>query len=167
MPLPKMSPLDLLTLAAALGSGLAAGFFFAFSSVIMAALARIPAPQGIAAMQSINIVVINPWFFTVFFGTALLSAAAIVAALMRWHDARAVYWLAGGSIYLVGTIVVTMICNVPRNNALAALAPEVPAAATYWIDYLSSWTAWNHVRTIAPLASAALFTWALRLGAAL
>jgi uncharacterized membrane protein len=162
----KMSQLDLVTLAAALGSGLAAGFFFAFSFTVMPALAKIPAAQGIAAMQSINIVVINPWFFTVFFGTALLSVIAIVAALMRWQDPRAIQWLVAGTIYLLGTIVVTMVCNVPRNNALAALAPESPAAATYWIEYLSSWTAWNHVRTIAPLVSAALFTWALRRGAA-
>jgi uncharacterized membrane protein len=166
MPSTKMNSLDLLTLAAALGSGLAAGFFFSFSAVIMPSLVKIPAPQGIAAMQSINIVVINPWFFTVFFGTALLSVIVMVAALMRWHDPRAIYWLVAGAIYLVGTIGVTMICNVPRNNTLAALAAETPAAATYWSEYLSSWTAWNHVRTIAPLVSAALFTWALRLGSA-
>jgi uncharacterized membrane protein len=161
-----MNPLDLLTLAAALGAGLAAGFFFSFSAVVMPAFARIPAPPGIAAMQSINIAVINPWFFTVFFGTALLSVIAIVVAVMRWHDPRAVHWLAAGVIYLIGTIVVTMVCNVPRNNVLAALGPETSAAAKYWIEYLSSWTAWNHVRTIAPLVSAALFTWAFRLGAA-
>ncbi|HKQ13435.1 MAG TPA: anthrone oxygenase family protein [Steroidobacteraceae bacterium] len=53
--------------------------------------------------------------------------------------------------------------DVPRNNALAGLAPESAEAAKYWLDYLSTWTAWNHVRTIAPLVSAALFAWALRL----
>ena len=89
--------------------------------------------------------------------------AAIIVVLMRWQDPRAAYWLAGGIVYLVGTIVVTMVCNVPRNNALAELAPESPEAAKYWLNYLSTWTAWNHVRTIAPLVSAALFTWAFRL----
>jgi uncharacterized membrane protein len=159
----KMSLLDLLAFVAALGSGLVAGFFFTFSIVVMQALGKIPAPAGIAGMQSINIVVIHPWFFSAFFGTAVLSIAAIVVALMRWQDPRAAYWLAGGIIYIVGTIVVTMVCNVPRNNALAALAPESPEAAKYWLNYLSTWTAWNHVRTIAPLVSAALFTWAFRL----
>jgi len=153
------------TLLAALGSGLIAGLFFAFSVSVMRALSRIPAPAGIAAMQSINIVVINPWFFSAFFGTAVLSIAAIVVALMRWQDPRAAYLLAGGIVYLVGTILVTMVCNVPRNNALAALAPESPEAAKYWLNYLSTWTAWNHVRTSAPLVSAALFTWAFRLRA--
>jgi uncharacterized membrane protein len=121
------------------------------------------APKNINAT---NQVVINPWFFTVFFGTALLSVIAIVAAVTRWHDPRAIHLLAAGVIYLIGTIVVTMVCNVPRNNMLAALGPETSAAANYWIEYLSSWTAWNHVRTIAPLVSAALFTWSFRLGAA-
>lgn len=160
-----MSLLDLLAFVTALGSGLVAGFFFSFSITVMQALGKIPAPAGIAGMQSINIVVINPWFFSAFFGTALLSIAAIVVALMRWQDARAAYWLVGGIVYLVGAILVTMACNVPRNNALAALAPESHEAAKYWLNYLSTWTAWNHVRTIAPLVSAALFTWAFRLRA--
>jgi len=36
----------------------------------MRALARLPAAHGIAAMQSINIAVVNPWFMTVFMGTS-------------------------------------------------------------------------------------------------
>jgi len=45
--------LSVLTLVAALGCGLVAGIFFVFPTFIMKALARIPAAQGIAAMQSI------------------------------------------------------------------------------------------------------------------
>jgi uncharacterized membrane protein len=66
-----MNTLDLLTLVAALACGLAAGFFFAFSICVMQALGKIPAPQGIAAMQSVNVVVLNPWFLTVFMGMAV------------------------------------------------------------------------------------------------
>ena len=40
-----------LTLVSALGCGLIAGAFFAFSSFVMKALGRLPPPQGIAAMQ--------------------------------------------------------------------------------------------------------------------
>ena len=57
-------------LVSALGCGLIAGVFFAFSSFVMKALSRIPAAQGIAAMQSINVVVLNPVFLGVFFGAA-------------------------------------------------------------------------------------------------
>ena len=65
--------LFILTLLAALGSGLVAGIFFAFSAFVMSALGRVAAQCGIAAMQSINVTVLNPLFFTVFFGTAVLS----------------------------------------------------------------------------------------------
>ena len=68
-------PLILLT---ALGSALMAGTFFAFSNFVMPALGKLPAEQGLAAMQSINRVVLNPLFLSVFVGTAV--AAAILAA---------------------------------------------------------------------------------------
>ena len=63
------------TLLAALGSGLIAGAFFAFSAFVLAALARLPARSGIAAMQSIIVAIKSPLFLTVFFGTAALAAS--------------------------------------------------------------------------------------------
>jgi uncharacterized membrane protein len=59
----------LLTFTGAIGSALVAGIFFAFSTFVMQALGRIPAEQGITAMQSINITVINPLFMLAFLGT--------------------------------------------------------------------------------------------------
>ena len=150
-----------LTFVSLLGAGLIAGFLLAFSIVVMKALAQQPPPQGIAAMQSINIVVLNPIFFTAFFGTAAACLVLIVSAFFRWQRPGAAYLLAGSLLYLVGTILVTIIFNVPRNNALAAVDPTSAESANVWANYLSSWTAWNHVRTIAALAAAASFTIAL------
>ena len=65
--------LDLALLAGAIGTALIAGAFFAFSSFVMGALGKLPPAQGIAAMQSINVVVINPWFMSAFIGTAALT----------------------------------------------------------------------------------------------
>ena len=84
-----------LTLVAALGCGLVAGVFFAFSSFVMKALARLPAGEGIAAMQSINVVVLNPWFMMVFLGTGGASILALIAAVWRWNEAGAVYLFVG------------------------------------------------------------------------
>src|SRR5258705_6992637 len=53
--------LTTVTFGTALGAGLVAGVFFAFSSFVMAALARLPPAQAIAAMQSINVTVVNRW----------------------------------------------------------------------------------------------------------
>ena len=150
-----------LALAAALGSGLVAGVFYAFSTFVMKALARLSPVQGIAAMQSINVVVLNPWFLGVFMGTALLSVVAVVTAVLRWGAPGALWLLIGGILYFAGSFVVTIRCNVPRNNALAAVAPGDPRAVEVWTKYVAEWTWWNHVRTAASLAAALSFSLAL------
>lgn len=113
-------------------------------------------------MQSINIAILNPLFLTVFLGTAVGCALLIIAALMRWHAPGSIYLLVGGALYLIGSILVTMALNVPMNNALAAAAATDPSSANLWTEYLSKWTAWNHVRAIASLAAAAALSLALR-----
>jgi uncharacterized membrane protein len=147
-----------LTLLTALGSGLIGGLFFAFSISVMKALARLPSAQGIAAMQSINIAIINPLFLSVFLGTAVGSALVIIGSLLHWHYPGSVYLIVGGSLYLVGSLLVTGVFNVPKNETLAAVAPTHPDAARLWTDYLSAWTAWNHVRTVGALLATASLT---------
>lgn len=149
------------TLLAALGSGLMAGLFFAFSVAVMKALGQRPPAEGMAAMQAINVVILNPLFFVVFFGTALASLLLVIASLLRWQQPGAGFLLFGAALYLVGGILVTMVFNVPRNDALAAAVATDPNSAALWADYLTSWTAWNHVRTVTNLAAAAALTIAL------
>jgi uncharacterized membrane protein len=141
-----------LTFVTALGCGLIAGLFFAFSVAVMQALARLPAAGGIAAMQSINSAILNPLFLAVFLGTAG-CALVMLTSLARWHSPGSVYLLVGGALYLVGSLLVTAVCNVPKNNALASVVPADSDSAGLWADYLASWTTWNHVRTVASLAS--------------
>jgi uncharacterized membrane protein len=150
-----------LTFAAAIGSGLVAGIFFAFSTFVMAALGRIPPEQGIAAMQSINITVLNPAFLTAFLGTGVVCVALAAGSYVWWGEASGKLLLAASLIYLVGCIGVTMVCNVPLNDALAAVRPDTPEAAALWSNHLTLWTNWNHLRTVAPLLSAILFMAAL------
>jgi uncharacterized membrane protein len=153
--------LFVLTLLSALGCGLIAGVFFAFSAFVMRALSRLPAAQGIAAMQSINVVAITPLFMAALFGTAAACALLAVFSLSTWHKPGATYLLAGSLLYLVGAILVTIVFNVPRNEALAAVDPAGADGATLWASYVTSWTAWNHVRAAAALAAAALLVMAL------
>jgi uncharacterized membrane protein len=151
-----------LTFTAAIGCGLIAGVFFAFSTFVMPALARLQIPQGITTMQSINITAINPLFMLALFGTAAACLLLAIAALSKWHHPSNVYLLVGSLLYLIGTILVTMVCNVPLNDALAAVKPDSTEGATLWSTYLTKWTFWNHVRTVAALATAALLTISLR-----
>lgn len=150
-----------LTLLAALGCGLIGGLFFAFSTFVMRALARLSPGEGIAAMQSINTTILRSLFIPVFFGTAAACLAALIYALWRWDEPDAQYQLAGAVLYLAGNILVTIFFNVPRNDALAAIRPSAPEAESIWRGYVRSWTAWNHVRTVTALAAALCFSLAL------
>lgn len=145
-------------MAAVLGTAIVGGVFFAFSSFIMKALGRVTAREGIAAMQSINVVVINPSFLGAFMGTALLSVGVIVLALLNQGHPSAMFFLGGAVLYFAGTFLVTMFGNVPLNDQLASVSPSDPAAAKLWMHYLDRWTMWNTVRTIAAIAATFLFT---------
>nr|WP_230843712.1 anthrone oxygenase family protein [Gloeobacter morelensis] len=150
-----------LKLFSALGCGLIAGVFFAFSAFVMNTLARLRPAQGIAAMQSINITVINPLFVMAFFGTAAACMLLAVFALLGWHQPGAGYVLTGSLLYLVGTFLVTIVFNVPLNEALAVVEPGSTAGESLWAKYFANWTLWNHIRTAAALAATAALTIAL------
>jgi uncharacterized membrane protein len=145
-----------LALVTALGCGIIAGVFFAFSSFVMKALARLPPEEGIAAMQSINVLAINSWFLVAFLGNAGFSIATMIAAIVQWSQPFAIFLLLGGVFYLAGCFAVTMVFNVPMNEALAGLPPTAPDRAARWASYVTGWTTWNHVRTAASLLAAAL-----------
>ena len=150
--------LTALTVAGALGSALVGGVFFAFSTFVMRALARLEPPQGIAAMQAINVTVITPLFMLALFGTGALSAVLAVWGVLELGEDFGPLLLAGGVLYVAGLVGTTMAYNVPRNDALAAAGAD---DAELWSRYLREWTAGNHVRTVAGLAAAAAFTIAL------
>ena len=153
--------MNLVTLAtgvlALLGSALIGGVFFAFSSFIMKALARVPSSEGIAVMQSINVVVINPSFIGAFMGTALLSITVFVLVLTNGIIPATMFFISGSVLYFVGTFLVTMFGNVPLNKQLAEVSVNDPDAAVLWKHYLDRWTVWNHVRTAAAIVAALLF----------
>jgi uncharacterized membrane protein len=149
-----------LTSAAAAGAGAAAGFYFAFSTVVMRALDRLSPTAGVSAMQSINRAAPAP-FVVAFIGTALICVALAVAAFRQLDEPWAAYVLVGSALYLA-SIVLTFAYHVPRNDALAALDPTDPSANDAWRHYLVPWTAWNHVRAMTSLGGAVAFILALR-----
>jgi uncharacterized membrane protein len=153
-----------LTLVAALGCGLAAGVFFAFSTFVMKGLGRLPETHGMAAMQAINVAAPSFAFMLVLLGTALVCVALVAWGMIELGEAFGPYLVSGGALYLAGAIVLTIGYHVPRNDALAGSDPASADGARLWNRYLREWTAWNHVRTGAALAAAAAFTLALQAG---
>ena len=144
-----MSNLTTLTVIAALiGSSLISGVFFAFSRFIMKALARRPALEGIAAMKSINVVVINPIFLGLFMGTTVICLIISIIAIAEWQMPAASYFLVGSLFYIVGTFLVTGLGNVPLNNQLAAVKEHDLDAVEVWHNYLKKWTRLNTIRSV-------------------
>ena len=154
-----MTLYEIAVLTAALGSAIIGGLFFAFSAFIMRALAARPPGEGMAAMVSINRVILRSLFMPVFFGTALLSGLVGGWAVTNGGPGACCV-IAGAGLYLVGSIGVTMIWNVPLNNAIDRADPVADNAAL-WADYGRRWTRWNHVRSLASLGAAVAFVLAL------
>lgn len=150
-----------LKLFSVLGCALMAGTFFAFSVFVMSALARLPAAQGTAAMQSINITVLNPVFMFVFMGTAASCLVLAISCCINRQQTGAAWLLIGCLLYLLGTFGVTIAFNVPLNDALASAKPHSVEGAHLWANYLSTWTLWNHLRTLAATGATASFVLAL------
>ncbi|MBB3455568.1 putative membrane protein [Rhizobium sp. BK313] len=148
-------------IAAALGSGLIAGIFFAFSTFIMQAFARLPADQGIAAMQSINTAILRSPFMAVFLLTVALSVFIAVMAIVYWRGGVSILMIAGATLYIVTTFLSTIVFNVPLNDALDKVDGRSAEAAQLWTTYLNDWTRWNHLRTVASLLASCAFVRAL------
>jgi uncharacterized membrane protein len=149
-----------LTLTSALGAGVVGGVFFAFSTFVMPAIRRLPAPTGIATMQSINRAAPTPLFMLALFGTGATCVALGIVSVARIGEDGAVLALVGSAVYLV-VIVTTAAYNIPRNDALDRVDPDAPSSVGPWHRFLHEWVAANHVRTAAGLASAAILTVAL------
>ena len=145
-----MNDIDLtltLTLLAMLGSGLNGGIYFSFSTFTMAALRRLPPSQGAAAMQAVNIEAVRPGFMSLFFGTAVVSLAVAVLALLDLSAAGAPLLVAGAAAYL-SSIVVTAAYNVPLNDRLATVDAQDVEGLAAWVEYQRRWTRGNPVRVV-------------------
>jgi len=113
-------------------SGLLAGLYFAYAVSVMPALRSMDDATFAAVMNRINVVIVNPVFLTVFLG-----APALAIALLAWDRSP---WAIAGAALAVVTLLVTVVFNIPLNNALAA-GGERDAFETPWV-------LWNVVRTL-------------------
>ena len=155
----NISPVVILTTIAAIVSAAAAGMMYVFSTFVMRGLDRTGPVQAITAMRGINAEAnSSPAFLLVYLGAAVLAVALGVTAAVQLRQPGSWYLLVGG-VFGVLAAVITMAFNVPLNNHLDGVDPaglSVADAAREWQAYLSTWTAWNHVRTATGFAAAAL-----------
>mmetsp|Transcript_55950 Transcript_55950/g.99649 ORF Transcript_55950/g.99649 Transcript_55950/m.99649 type:complete len:189 (+) Transcript_55950:58-624(+) len=162
----KLTPTvtELLLLIGIVGAGLLSGLYFIFSFCVMWSLNKQAPATAITVMNTINVVIINPAFMSVFFGTPLVCAALLFRS---WWDgiwkADNVYMATGAAVTLIGEFVVTMTMNVPMNDALASYDLGSGDDAAEWSNYSTSWTAWNTVRMSASVITVLSFSWAIHL----
>lgn len=145
-----------LTLLAIFGSSMMAGLYFVFSNFALRAFHSITASAGIAAMQAINVKIVNPLFLLLFLGTPILCLLLTIHALTNLANQNNLLLLAGSLIHIFGSLVVTMIFNIPYNNRLASVDATSSTAVAVWDDYVVGWTRWNHVRTVSSILAALL-----------
>ena len=92
----------------------------------------------------------------------LLLAATLEIGVGQPARDTATLVAAAGLVYLVGCFGVTVVFNVPMNEALAGMDLSQEATRTYWSGtYVPRWTFWNTVRTVACGVAAALLLVAL------
>ena len=145
----------------AIGCGLMAGVYFAFSAFLMTSLGRIAPASGIAVMNAICVEIVKSSFMPVFLLTTLSAASLVALGVVRWGQPGSALMVAGGAVYVLGMFVVTMMFNVPLNDALAAADPASTQGVALWSRYLTEWTMWNHVRTAASTIATGMFVAAL------
>ncbi|MEV0672958.1 anthrone oxygenase family protein [Mycobacterium sp. NPDC050441] len=155
-----ISPVVALTAAAALGSAASGGIFYVFSTFVMRGLDRTGPVAAITAMRGMNAEAnTNAPFLLFLLGSALLSLAVGVVALTQIGRPGSWFLLAGAIFGVLG-VLITMLFNVPLNNHLDQV--DLADAAAQWQAYFTTWTAWNHVRTVSGFISAVLLLIGLR-----
>jgi uncharacterized membrane protein len=152
-----------LTLTAIGGTGLVGGVFFAYSTFTMSGIRRLPGTDGLRTMQQINRAADSSApLVLALFGTGSICILLGIGAVRDIHTPTSALHLAAGLLYIVGALGLTIAFHVPRNNALQLTDPTAPGAMDKWQHYATVWTAGNHVRTIASLASAVIYAMSLR-----
>jgi uncharacterized membrane protein len=90
-------------------------------------------------------------------GVLFAFSSFVMPALTRWGQPGQLLILVASVLYIVGSAGVTMVCNVPLNDALAAAQAGSGEAAAVWTRYLKEWIFWNHLRSIASTTACALY----------
>lgn len=143
-----LKPMAVLSL---LFSGAIFGFFYAWVCSTLWGLDTEDPNVAIAAMQAMNATVRNGVFAPSFFGTPLLLAATALVAWVSAERRAALMFAAGGVLYLVGGMILTITVHVPMNEALALVETPLDAARAQetWQSYSVPWQRWNIVRAVA------------------
>ena len=129
-------------------TGLSAGFFFAWSVTVIPGTKTVSDKTYLETMQNINKKIINPIFFIMFFGPALL----LIYAAIDLDPIK----VSAAITYLIGPISITMTRNVPLNNTLEEKDLNQMSKAEekeFRRNYENKWNFWHYTRTVISVIS--------------
>ena len=136
-------------------TALVTGLFYGYSVSVNGGLHRLNDSEYVKAMQSINAVIQNPFFFVSFIGPVILLPLA--AFLQR--DSNSMQFallLASSVIYIAGSFGLTMVGNVPLNERLAKFNASKSSGneiAQTRAGFERPWNRLHAIRTIASIAA--------------
>ncbi|MEM8895096.1 MAG: DUF1772 domain-containing protein [Bacteroidota bacterium] len=144
-------------------TGLSAGLFYAWSVSVIPGTQQISDRTYLETMQSINRAILNPAFFIIFFGSIVFLS---IASIYEFQTGRLVFWimLLASITYLIGTVGVTGLGNVPLNDQLDTLRlTELSAdqAREFRQYYESNWNRLHLIRMIFSVVSFSGVVWAI------
>lgn len=147
---------NILLVVTATTTALVAGLFYSWSVSVTPGLARLPDAGYIAAMQAMNDAILNPLFFVCFLGSVLLLPLSTYVHYAQLPSLRFWFLLAAAAIYIIGVFGVTILGNVPLNEALKsfplqAASPQEVAAQR--LAFEGPWNQLNVIRTIAAIVA--------------
>jgi uncharacterized membrane protein len=151
-------------IAATVTMGLMAGVFSLYAHTIMPGLGRTDDRTFVAAFQSIDKAIINPWFMVGGFVGALVCTAVAVGLHLggRWRSVLP--WIAAALVLYLVAAVITVGVQVPLNDGIKAagdadrIADLAAVRARFDED---RWATWNAVRAVLSLAAFGCLGWAL------
>jgi uncharacterized membrane protein len=138
--------------AAIVAAGIDAGVFFLYAVAIMPGLGRVDDRTFVAAFQSIDRAIVGPVYLAgAFFGTLVL---AVAAALLHLGEPVVLGWSVAAAALQLVVIVLTLVVNVPRNDALkAAGEPDAIDVARVRATFDEQrWVRSNRVRVVLTIA---------------
>ena len=153
------------TAASAVCAGVAGGVYFAFATIVVPALRALPAVEAVTAMQRLNISAVRLPFMVVFFGGAAASAAVIIAEVASGTATPAAVNRMAGAGFALASFGITIVRNVPLNNALSRLPPDRADIEAQWTAFDHAWSISNHGRGSAAIIATIILVDSLALAA--
>lgn len=136
-------------------TGLSAGLLYAWSVSVIPGTQNLADSTYLETMQNINRAILNPRFFLIFFGSVIFLS---IASIYQFHASKMTFWLmlSAAIFYLIGTVGVTALGNVPLNDQLDLLklgdlnTDKITAFRKF---YETNWNRLHLIRTVFALIS--------------